>query len=225
MKLFRAAVAIAVIMISMVAIHPFANASVSSPVSGESYMIHVDQENVPVYTPSEVIYVVKSGDTLSSIAYSYGITWEGLYCKNKLVVGSNPNDITPGERLIIGVASCSNNDASTTTSNSGPVMASGTPQQIAWSLLSGVPDRETEYACLNNIVMAESGWNVTIANPYSGAYGIPQALPGDKMAGPWGSDWETSAYVQLYWMIRVYIPASYGTPCDAWLFHLSHGWY
>jgi hypothetical protein len=72
--------------------------------------------------------------------------------------------------------------------------------------------------------MTESSWDVDAYNP-SGAYGIPQALPGDKMAGWWGSDWESSPYVQLFWMIKEYIPGKYGTPCDAWAYHEIHGNY
>lgn len=97
------------------------------------------------------------------------------------------------------------------------------PRQQAWILLP-VLNRAGEYSCLNDIINDESGWRVTAENA-SGAYGIPQALPGWKMAGPWGGNWESSSYVQLFWMIRVYIPGRYGTPCGAWNFHMAHGWY
>ena len=59
-------------------------------------------------------------------------------------------------------------------------------------------------------------------NP-SGAYGIPQALPGDKMAA-YGSDWQTNAATQIKWGLA-YIAGRYGTPCDAWSFWQSNGWY
>lgn len=80
-----------------------------------------------------------------------------------------------------------------------------------------------QWDALNNIVMAESGWDTHAQNPTSGAYGIPQALPGSKMASA-GSDWQNSADVQIAWLLG-YIRSRYGNPVNAWNFHLAHGWY
>ncbi len=80
-----------------------------------------------------------------------------------------------------------------------------------------------QWTALNNIAMAESGWSTTAENGSSGAYGIPQALPGSKMASA-GKNWKTSAGVQIFWMLH-YIRARYGTPAKAWQFHLANGWY
>jgi resuscitation-promoting factor RpfB len=80
-----------------------------------------------------------------------------------------------------------------------------------------------QWTALNNIVMAESGWNATIKNPSSDAYGIPQALPGSKMASA-GADWQTDPATQIAWMLE-YIRSRYGTPVRAWQWHLAHGWY
>jgi hypothetical protein len=80
-----------------------------------------------------------------------------------------------------------------------------------------------QMAALNNIVMAESGWNQKAENESSGAYGIPQALPGSKMASA-GKNWETDAGTQIAWMLQ-YIQSRYGTPEKAWAFHLANGWY
>ena len=79
-----------------------------------------------------------------------------------------------------------------------------------------------QWTALNNIVMAESDWSTTASNP-SGAYGIPQALPGSKMASA-GANWRTSAATQIKWMLG-YIKSTYGNPVNAWNFHLAHGWY
>jgi hypothetical protein len=79
-----------------------------------------------------------------------------------------------------------------------------------------------QFTALNNIVMAESGWNTQAENP-SGAYGIPQALPGSKMASA-GKDWQSDARTQIAWMLE-YIRSRYGTPVAAWQFHLANGWY
>jgi hypothetical protein len=80
-----------------------------------------------------------------------------------------------------------------------------------------------EWTALNNIVMAESGWNVHATNPSSGAYGIPQALPASKLATA-GSNWKNSAAVQIAWMLK-YIKQTYGDPINAWNFHMANGAY
>ncbi|GAA3752355.1 hypothetical protein GCM10022240_01800 [Microbacterium kribbense] len=76
-----------------------------------------------------------------------------------------------------------------------------------------------QFTCLNSLWNRESGWRVHAANP-SGAYGIPQALPGSKM----GAGWQNSAQVQVAWGLG-YIKARYGTPCGAWGHSQSVGWY
>lgn len=80
-----------------------------------------------------------------------------------------------------------------------------------------------QWTALNNIAMAESGWNASADNPSSGAWGIPQALPGSKMASA-GADWKTNPRTQIAWMLE-YIRSRYGTPERAWQFHLANGWY
>jgi type IV secretory pathway VirB10-like protein len=76
-----------------------------------------------------------------------------------------------------------------------------------------------QFSCLNSLWNRESGWRVHAANP-SGAYGIPQALPGSKM----GAGWQNSARVQVAWGLG-YIKSRYGTPCGAWSHSQSSGWY
>jgi hypothetical protein len=76
-----------------------------------------------------------------------------------------------------------------------------------------------QFSCLNSLWNRESGWRVHAANP-SGAYGIPQALPGSKM----GAGWQNSARVQVAWGLG-YIKSRYGTPCGAWSHSQSTGWY
>jgi hypothetical protein len=69
----------------------------------------------------------------------------------------------------------------------------------------------------------ESTWNVYAENAASGAYGIPQSLPGDKMASA-GSDWQTNAATQIKWGLG-YIKQVYGTPCGAWQNEVNYGYY
>jgi hypothetical protein len=71
-----------------------------------------------------------------------------------------------------------------------------------------------QFPCLNNIFNKESGWNAHAENKSSGAYGIPQALPGSKM-GSVASDWKTNPATQIKWGIG-YIKGRYNSPCGAW---------
>jgi hypothetical protein len=80
-----------------------------------------------------------------------------------------------------------------------------------------------QFSCLVSLWNKESGWNYQAYNAGSGATGIPQALPGSKMASA-GSDWQSSASTQISWGLR-YIASVYGTPCSAWGHSQSTGWY
>ncbi|MFS0731227.1 phospholipase [Curtobacterium sp. 1P10AnD] len=71
-----------------------------------------------------------------------------------------------------------------------------------------------QFQCLDNLWTKESGWDYRAVNSNGGATGIPQALPGSKMA-TMGSDWQTNATTQIKWGLQ-YIADAYGTPCAAW---------
>jgi hypothetical protein len=79
-----------------------------------------------------------------------------------------------------------------------------------------------QFPCLEQLWSKESGWKET-AGVATRAYGIPQALPGDKMA-KFGSDWLTNPATQIKWGLD-YIKRSYKTPCGAWQKFLDQGWY
>ncbi|WP_246142127.1 hypothetical protein [Lacisediminihabitans profunda] len=81
---------------------------------------------------------------------------------------------------------------------------------------------DAQFSCLAKLWSKESGWSYTAYNP-SGAAGIPQALPGSKMASA-GADWKTNATTQISWGLG-YISRSYGTPCSAWSHSQSSNWY
>jgi hypothetical protein len=81
----------------------------------------------------------------------------------------------------------------------------------------------SEFSCYNKIIMRESAWKIHADNPTSSAYGIPQALPGSKMASA-GPDWRNNPATQIKWGLG-YVKSRYGTPCSAWGFKSSHGWY
>lgn len=107
--------------------------------------------------------------------------------------------------------------------SSGSSAPSGSPQQIAGAMLSGFGWGQDQFGCLDSLWAHESGWSTTAANPSSGAYGIPQALPGSKMASA-GPDWQTNAATQIRWGLG-YIKSLYGSPCGAWSHEQATGYY
>lgn len=104
-----------------------------------------------------------------------------------------------------------------------PAYSGGDPRSIAQSMVSARGWGGDQFSCLNSLWERESGWNPSAANPSSGAYGIPQSLPGSKMASH-GADWRTNPATQIAWGLD-YIAGRYGTPCGAWGHSQSVGWY
>lgn len=99
----------------------------------------------------------------------------------------------------------------------------GTAQAIAFEMVAARGWGQGEFDCLVALWNKESHWNVYAHNVRSGAYGIPQALPGDKMASV-GADWQTNPATQITWGLG-YIAGRYGTPCGAWAHSQNKGWY
>jgi hypothetical protein len=108
------------------------------------------------------------------------------------------------------------------TASAAPV-ASGSPQQIARAMLASFGWSSSQFSCLDPLWAHESGWSVTAYNAGSGAYGIPQALPGSRMASA-GPDWQNNAATQIRWGLE-YIKGTYGSPCAAWDHEQATGWY
>ncbi len=102
-------------------------------------------------------------------------------------------------------------------------LGGGDPRTVAKALLPQFGFSADQFSCLDEIYSQESGWNTHADNPSSSAYGIPQALPGAKMASA-GPNWENDAATQIKWGLG-YIKGRYGSPCSAWGFKQSHGWY
>ena len=103
------------------------------------------------------------------------------------------------------------------TPNPGSAMA------IAHDMVMAKGWGEAQYDCLVALWNKESHWNIYAFNAGSGAYGIPQAVPGNKMASA-GADWKTSAKTQITWGLG-YIQGRYADPCGAWGHSQSKGWY
>ncbi|QIK68653.1 lytic transglycosylase domain-containing protein [Nocardioides sp. HDW12B] len=99
----------------------------------------------------------------------------------------------------------------------------GDPREIAQAMLADYGWSSSEFGCLDSLWVKESGWDPQAANPTSSAYGIPQALPGSKMASA-GADWETNPATQIEWGLG-YIAERYGSPCSAWSHSQANGWY
>jgi hypothetical protein len=97
------------------------------------------------------------------------------------------------------------------------------PKALARALMPQYGMSSSEFGCLDNIWSQESGWDIHADNPTSSAYGIPQALPGSKMASA-GPNWEDSAETQIRWGLG-YIKARYGSACAAWSYKQGAGWY
>jgi len=108
-------------------------------------------------------------------------------------------------------------------SSSRRSISGGSPRAIAASMVAARGWSSEQMSCLDSLWQRESGWNPHAANPTSSAYGIPQALPGSKMAAA-GSDWADNPATQIEWGLD-YIADRYGTPCGAWGHSESHGWY
>lgn len=119
--------------------------------------------------------------------------------------------------------------ASSSTTPAATVSADGThaspgqAKQIARSMLPAKGRGDDQYECLVWVWDHESGWRWNAENPSSGAYGIPQALPADKLASA-GADWHENATTQITWGLG-YIQGRYNNPCGAKSFWLPHNWY
>lgn len=97
------------------------------------------------------------------------------------------------------------------------------PRELGQMLLAEFGFGADQWSCLDSLWTKESNWGVTADNPTSSAYGIPQALPGRKMASA-GADWETNPVTQIRWGLG-YIENRYGTPCSAWAHSQANNWY
>ena len=82
---------------------------------------------------------------------------------------------------------------------------------------------EEDYNALIKLWNRESGWNPHAHNKNSGAHGIPQSLPANKMASE-GEDYYTNGYTQINWGLK-YIKKRYGSPLAAWEHSKRKGWY
>ncbi len=99
-----------------------------------------------------------------------------------------------------------------------------TPRDTVWNARTYVKNRigAKQYDCINAVWTGESKWNPRAGDP-AGAYGIPQAFPGSKMAA-FGSNWRYSPLTQVKWGLW-YVNSRYGSACSAYTFWKANGWY
>ncbi|MDT9594438.1 lytic transglycosylase domain-containing protein [Nocardioides zeae] len=115
------------------------------------------------------------------------------------------------------------------STESGPALAASEdasdldPRDVGRMLLTEFGFGQDQWSCLDSLWTKESNWQVDADNPTSSAYGIPQSLPGSKMASA-GDDWETNPVTQIRWGLG-YIEDRYGTPCSAWAHSQANNWY
>jgi hypothetical protein len=130
---------------------------------------------------------------------------------------------TAAARAARGQAAQGQATAQGQTGTTSTLAASGSPQQIAQAMLGSFGWSSSQFSCLDPLWAHESGWSVSAYNAGSGAFGIPQALPGSRMASA-GPDWQTNAATQIKWGLD-YIKGTYGSPCAAWSHDEATGWY
>lgn len=130
------------------------------------------------------------------------------------------NDSSTNDSSASGNAGSGTSDGSASarlwrpTAAQAQTYAAGAAAQRGWT--------GNEWNCLVKLWNRESRWLWYAENP-SGAYGIPQSLPGSKMAA-FGADWRNDAAVQIDWGLS-YIAQRYGSPSQAWAHSESAGWY
>jgi resuscitation-promoting factor RpfB len=153
------------------------------------------------------------------------ITWAIVYVDGNLAGRTQMRSVVVRKPIdqVVQVGTKDDQPASDTANTPGaPAPAPGSAQEIAKSLLAKFGWSADQFDCLNQMWIRESGWRVDAANP-SGAYGIPQALPGSKMSSA-GPNWQSDARTQITWGLG-YIKARYNSPCQAWSLWQSQGWY
>jgi hypothetical protein len=143
-----------------------------------------------------------------------------------LTVAAKPAMADPEQILESQNSSTSSSSQTTGGTGVATLAAPADPtaaQATAKAMLASFGFASSQWSCLYSLWERESTWNVYASNPVSGAYGIPQSLPGDKMASA-GADWQTDATTQIRWGLG-YIKSVYGTPCGAWQNEVDYGYY
>lgn len=171
----------------------------------------------------------RDGKAIVNVVLGEGVTKEPV--KEIVAVGTKPKaeaTPTPAPSAATETETEQSAEPETSAAPAAPAAPTGSysggdPRGIAQSMLASYGWGQGEFGCLDALWERESNWNPYAENPYSGAYGIPQSLPGSKMASA-GADWMTNPATQISWGLS-YIAGRYGSPCAAWAHSESVGWY
>lgn len=234
-KAFTASFAFAGFMVAAPSILGLAGAAVQA----EPAPTTVSQDQKPAVAPAPTVTVVP-GDTLSNIAAAHQTTYVRIYNANDKI--QHPDVIRPGEVYRIPAAEetlpeRSLPDGATSVPAASPA-AAAKPRAVApaaaarpsmnvaankQALMAQAGIAAADFGYADHIISKESGWNATIANKKSGAYGLCQALPGKKMATA-GGDWADNPVTQLRWCNN-YAVSRYGGWANAYNTWQSKKWW
>lgn len=204
-------------LVGFAATFAFASGSLINPVSG-AYAATASTDTV---VPTAAAHVVGQGYVVAS-------TSDPSAARDGYTVNYTPPVVVKPKAATVTTTTTTKASSSTTaapTTATAPVADTpdpGSAQAIAAQMVAARGWGTDQYSCLVSLWNRESGWNVYAANP-SGAYGIPQALPGSKMSSA-GPNWQSDAATQITWGLG-YIQGSYGTPCGAWAHSQAFNWY
>jgi hypothetical protein len=160
-----------------------------------------------------------SAAALSSTSQAKGLTQDELDEREERATRSTDDRRPAADRGKARALSSASGVAKTKSEN----LSAADPKALARALMPKYGLSPSEFDCLDNIWSQESGWNIHADNPSSSAYGIPQALPGSKMASA-GPDWANNPETQIRWGLG-YIQSRYGSACAAWSYKQGAGWY
>lgn len=194
----------------------FVSASLVNPLAGAQAATATTGGAAALIAPGQSFTVDSAVTATSAARDAYEIT---QYVPPAPVVTETPEPEAPGTTAKVPAAPAA------PKSTGAP--AAGTPdpgsaKAVAAELVAARGWGTSEYDCLVALWQKESSWNIYAYNP-SGAYGIPQALPGSKMASA-GADWQTNPATQITWGLG-YISGRYGTPCGAYAHSQAQNWY
>lgn len=175
-----------------------------------------------------------SGSALALLALAGGAlagNWSAGPAHSGATVSGAQAGTRPGASRSLALDAFASHSSAPQASGGGGTGGSGkararhraTARAIARRMLRHFRWSRRQFRYLNWLWNRESGWNVYAENPYSAAYGIPQAVPGSKM-GTAGPNWRSNARTQIRWGLR-YIRDRYGSPRRAWAHETGSGWY
>lgn len=198
--------------------------SVAVLAGGTAYLVHTARENAKApHTPLDPLAIAAAADPYAPNPESDALKAHAVqaYRKQRLKALRENREVELSPVKIVkqapgggGFAPYNFPPGSTPNPGSNKAIGKQMAEARGWG---------DQWGCLERLWDKESGWNERAMNRYSGAYGIPQALPGHKMASA-GSDWQTNPATQIKWGLN-YIAARYGTPCAAWAHSQAKGWY